>query len=110
MPHKKSRKVRRGKKTGRKTMKGKRGGYYGLSGSTPIAPGAQAVNIGHEMKPLVGGKRSKKSRKSRSRKMRGGSSIGTVTGASFTGPISGVNGVANYSAFNSGHSNDAIPT
>ena len=109
MPHKKSRKVRRGKKTGRKTMKGKRGGYYGLNGGTPVAPGAVPVNIGHET-AVVGGKRSKKSRKSRSRKMRGGSSIDTVTGASFTGPVSGVNGVANYSAFNSGHTGDVVPT
>ena len=109
MPHKKSRKVRRGKKTGRKTMKMKRGGYYGLSGGPPISAGAQAVNIGHEM-PVTGGKRPKKSRKSRSRKMRGGSSIGTVTGASFTGPVGGVNGVANYSAFNSGHTGDVVPT
>lgn len=109
MPHKKSRKVRRGKKTGRKTMKMKRGGYYGFAQTTPVATGAASVDIGHEM-PVTGGKRSKKSRKSRGRKMRGGSSIGTVTGASFTGPVGGVNGVPNYSAFNAGHSNNVIRT
>jgi hypothetical protein len=107
MPHKKSRKVRRGKKTGRKTMKGKRGGYYGFGQTTPVAPGAASVTTGHEVAPLKGGRRS---RKSRSRKMRGGSSIGTVTGAAFKGPVSGVNGVADYKPFNAGFSNDVIPT
>jgi len=107
MPHKKSHKVRRGKKTGRKTMKGKRGGYYGFGQTTPVAPGAASVTTGHEVAPLKGGRRS---RKSRGRKMRGGSSIGTVTGAAFKGPVSGVNGVADYKPFNAGFSNDVIPT
>jgi len=107
MPHKKSRKVRRGKKTGRKTMKMKRGGYYGFGQTTPVAPGAASVTTGHEVAPLKGGKRS---RKSRSRKMRGGSSIGTVTGASFNGQSVGGNGNAVYVPFNAGFSNDVIPT
>jgi hypothetical protein len=42
--------------------------------------------------------------------MRGGSSIGTVTGAAFKGPVSGVNGVADYKPFNAGFNNDVIPT
>lgn len=104
MPHKKSHKVRRGKKTGRKTMK-KRGGYYAYTGS--LAPGAPAWGAAHEVAPLKGGRRS---RKSRSRKMRGGSSIGTVTGAAFKGPVSGVNGVPEFKPFNAGFSNDVIPT
>jgi len=95
MPHKKSRKVRRGKKTGRKTMKGKRGGYYGLSGGPPIAPGAQAVNTGTEVPRLAGGKRSLSRRsRSRGRKMRGGSVITPVRSAGFDG--TGENGMANY--------------
>jgi hypothetical protein len=107
MPHKKSRKMRRGKKSGRKTMKMKRGGYYGFGQTTPVATGAASVTTGHEVAPLKGGKRS---RKSRSRKMRGGSSIGTVTGASFNGQSVGGNGNAVYVPFNSGFSNDVIPT
>ena len=105
MPHKKSHKVRRGKKTGRKTMK-KRGGYYGVGQTPPVATGAASVTSGHEV-PVKGGRRS---RKSRSRKMRGGSSIGTVTGYSFGGQSVGGNGNAVYSGFNAGHSNDVIPT
>ena len=106
MPHKKSRKVGRGKKTGRKTMKGKRGGYYGFAQTTPVATGAASVTSGHEV-PVMGGKRSKKSR---SRKMRGGSRFGVVTGPSFTGESVGGNGNAVYAPYSAGFSNDVIPT
>jgi len=104
MPHKKSHKVRRSKKSSRKT---KRGGYYGFGQTTPVATGAASVTTGHEVAPLKGGRRSRKTRR---RKMRGGSSIGTVTGAAFKGPVSGVNGVADYKPFNAGFNNDVIPT
>ena len=103
MPHKKSRKVRRGKKGGRRTLK-KRGGYYGFGQTTPVATGAASVTTGHEVAPVRGGKRSRR------RKMRGGSSIGTVTGASFTGRSVGANGNAEYAPFNAGFSNGVIPT
>lgn len=106
MPHKKSRKVRRGKKTGRKTMKGKRGGYYGFAQTTPVATGAASVTTGHE-RPVYGGKRSKKSR---SRKMRGGNRFGVVNGPSFTGQSVGGNGNALYVPYNAGFSNVEVPT
>jgi len=104
MPHKKSHKVRRSKKSGRKTMKVRRGGSYGFSGA--VSTGAPNWVAGHEV-PVKGGKRSRKVG-SRRRKMRGGSSFGTVTGASFKG--TGVAGTADYSPYNAGFSNDAIPT
>jgi len=107
MPHKKSRKVRRGKKSGRKTMKGKRGGYYGFGQTTPVATGAASVTKGTEMPVLNGGKRSRKSRRS---KMRGGNSGGTVNGYSFAGQSVGGNGNAVYSPYNAGFSNDVVPT
>jgi len=97
--------VRRGKKTGRKTMKGKRGGYYGFAQTTPVATGAASVTSGHEV-PVKGGKRSKKSR---SRKMRGGmGGWSVVKAAGFTG--TGVAGTADYAPVIRGGPNDVIPT
>ena len=106
MPHKKSRKVRRGKKTGRKTMKMKRGGYYGFGQSTPVAPGAASVTKGTEVPVLKGGKRS---RSRRGRKMRGGMSISVVKAAGFNGESAG-NGNAVYKPVYDGRAGDVVPT
>jgi len=104
MPHKKSHKVRRGKKTGRKTMKRKRGGYYGFGQTTPVATGAASVTSGTEVPRISGGRR-----KSRRRKMRGGNSGGTVNGYSFAGQSVG-SGNAVHVPYNAGFSNNVIPT
>ena len=113
MPHKKSRKVRRGKKTGRKTMKMKRGGYYGFGQSSPVAPGAASVTKGSEMpdaKAAYGGKRSRRSRTRRGRKMRGGmGGWSVVKAASFNGESAG-NGNAVYTPVIRGGPNDVIST
>jgi hypothetical protein len=107
MPHKKSRKVRRGKKTGRKTMKMKRGGYYGFGQSTPVAPGAARVTKGTEVPVLKGGKRS---RSRRGRKMRGGmGGWSVVKAAGFSGESAG-NGNAVYHPVIRGGTNDVVPT
>jgi len=101
MPHRKSHKLRRGKKTGRKTLK-KRGGYYGYGQGPPVAPGAASVTRGSEMPK--GGKRS---RSRRGRKMRGGNIL-PVRSAGFDG--TGHGGLANYKAVNEIGPNDAVPT
>lgn len=110
MPHKKSRKVRRGKKTGRKTMKMKRGGYYGFGQSTPVAVGAASVTKGTEVPVLKGGKRSRRASSRRGRKMRGGmGGWSVVKAASFNGDSAG-NGNAVYHPVIRGGTNDVVPT
>ena len=107
MPHKKSRKVRRGKKTGRKTMKMKRGGYYSVNAGAPDAPGTASIGRGTEVPVLKGGKRS---RSRRGRKMRGGmGGWSVVKAASFNGDSAG-NGNAVYHPVIRGGTNDVVPT
>ena len=109
--------VRKGsKKTGSRTRRRTRhrGGYYGATGA--IAPGAMEWGRSSEMGDFVansaragnnavlgaGRKRkgSKKSRKTRRRKMRGGEKYGVVS-AGFLGD--GVAGMQNYHAVTSNH-------
>ena len=105
MPHRKSHKVRRGKKTGRKTMKMKRGGYYGFAQGPAVAPGAASVTRGTEVHK--GGKRS---RSRLSRKMRGGmGGWSVVKAASFNGESAG-NGNAVYTPVIRGGTNDVVRT
>ena len=105
MPRRKSHKVRRGKKTGRKTMKMKRGGYYGFAQGPAVAPGAASVTRGTEVPK--GGKRS---RSRRSRKMRGGmGGWSVVKAASFNGESAG-NGNAVYTPVIRGGTNDVVRT
>ena len=101
MARKVSKKQRRSKS--RRVTRKMRGGYYGASGA--IAPGAMGWARAEEMpvtsgvmagKSTSGGGRVKK-KKSRSRKMRGGSRYGAVSG-SFTGE--GHRGLANMTPVN----------
>lgn len=106
MPHRKSHKVRRGKKTGRKTLK-KRGGYYGFAQGPAVAPGAASVTRGTEVPVLKGGKRSLSRR---GRKMRGGmGGWSVVKAASFNGESAG-NGNAVYTPVIRGGTNDVVRT
>lgn len=109
MPHKKSHKVRRSKKSSRKTLKAKRGGYYGFNQGAPVGTGAASVSSGSEVPRLTGGKRSRKSRGRRTRKMRGGmGGWSVVKAAGFDG--TGVAGRANYQPVIRGGPNDVTPT
>lgn len=90
MPHKKSQK--RSRKSLKKTMRRKRGGFYGASGA--IAPGAMEWKAGQETQApsyARGGKR-RGMRKSRKVK-KGGASYGAVS-ASYQG--TGSRGIADY--------------
>jgi hypothetical protein len=110
MPHKKSRKVRRGKKTGRKTMKMKRGGYYGFGQSAPVAVGAASVTKGTEVPLTKGGKRSRRASSRRGRKMRGGAGgWSVVKAAGFNGESVG-NGNAVFKPVYDGRASDVVPT
>jgi hypothetical protein len=80
----------------KKTMRRKRGGYYGANGA--IAPGAMEWKAGVEVAApahVRGGKRraSRKTRKSMMKKKRGGASYGAVS-ASYQG--TGARGIADY--------------
>ena len=90
MARKVSKKQRRSKS--RRATRKLRGGYYGFNGA--VGTGAPSYARAEEV-PVAGGRR--KAKKSRRRKMRGGSAYGAVSG-SFTGE--GHRGLANITAVN----------
>jgi hypothetical protein len=87
MPHK--------KRSAKKTMRRKRGGYYGANGA--IAPGAMEWKSGQETAApphVKGGSKRRKSKKSKkTMKKKGGAAYGSVS-ASFQG--TGSRGIADH--------------
>ena len=96
MPHKKSHtgKGKGGRKSLKKTMRRKRGGYYGANGA--IAPGAMEWKAGQEAATPAyarGGKRRASRKSKKTMKKKGGAAYGAVS-ASYQG--TGARGIADY--------------